>query len=89
APPPRPVSPRPRPAAAPPEAPPVPAPRPAARPPQRAAPRPPAEPRLVARHEAHRRKAAAPRRENPLSLPLVMVVLSVVISAGTAIAFAR
>uniref|UniRef100_UPI001C3F49CC hypothetical protein n=1 Tax=Actinomadura kijaniata TaxID=46161 RepID=UPI001C3F49CC len=73
----------------PPEAPPVPVPRPPARPPERSVPEPPAKPRLVARHEAHRRKAAAPRRENPLSVPLVLVVLSVVISAGTAIAFAR
>ncbi|QFG19860.1 hypothetical protein [Actinomadura sp. WMMB 499] len=91
----------PPPAAAPPAADPAPrppAPRPAAAPPPaQPAPRPPRpEPRPspsaseeVVHHTVQRTADAGRERRNPLSTSLVLVVIAVVVSAGTAIAFAR
>jgi hypothetical protein len=43
----------------------------------------------VRAHTAPRPKKAPPQRPNPLRSSLVLVVIAVVISAGTAIAFAH
>ncbi|WP_207400361.1 hypothetical protein, partial [Actinomadura fibrosa] len=76
----RPLVPRPRPALA--------APRPVAPAPKpRPAPKPPA--RTVARHAVPVAMKAAPTRRKPLDTMLVMVVIAVLVSAGTAIAFAH
>ncbi|WP_165495302.1 hypothetical protein [Actinomadura roseirufa] len=69
----------------------VPASRPAVRAPRTppSPARPPAAPKAAKAHVIRHTVSVAPHRRRPLNAPLVLIVIVVLVSAGTAIAFAR